>query len=346
MKRRILPLVLCMAFFASALCMGAQAIGMSEFQKQQTYSGQFTDITGKWHEKYIADLYEYGLTQGTSGGQMSPETPVTLAEVITLAARINAVYYGREIGQPGEPWYSPYVDYAFEHGIISAGDKENAGRTATRGESVRIFEACLPSEQFEAVNGKITFADVAKEDEYFNAVSTLAGAGVVSGYDDGLFRPDAGISRAEALTMADRVVNKTMRPGYISAGNGSAGQRGGTELGEKVTFRCEGVAVFTMDKSGGRFIISAAMGESFASFAGLCELREDLGLVCPLGDRVIPEGAVGATGENIASLVFSYDGGRQMMLMGAVTNDGRVVNTDETPVIGALRIGAVLTAVN
>lgn len=57
-----------------------------------------------------------------------------------------------------------------------------------------------------------TFTDVPENQWYSEAVITLAGMGVVNGYLDGTFRPDAPITRAEFVTMA---VN------FAKAGNGT-----------------------------------------------------------------------------------------------------------------------------
>ena len=48
------------------------------------------------------------------------------------------------------------------------------------------------------------FSDVDLEDWYNNAVSTMARGGIIVGYPDGTFRPDAPITRAEFATMAVR----------------------------------------------------------------------------------------------------------------------------------------------
>lgn len=46
------------------------------------------------------------------------------------------------------------------------------------------------------------FTDVASEAWYNNAVSTLTRAGILDGYEDGSFRPNASITRAEFTKIA------------------------------------------------------------------------------------------------------------------------------------------------
>ena len=52
------------------------------------------------------------------------------------------------------------------------------------------------------------FSDVDLEDWYNNAVSTMARGGIIVGYPDGTFRPDAPITRAEAMTIINRLLER------------------------------------------------------------------------------------------------------------------------------------------
>lgn len=71
-------------------------------------------------------------------------------------------------------------------------------RTITRAEAATMFYNLLSSKDGVAR----TFADVPMNQWYANAVTALAGMGVINGYPDGTFKPDAPITRAEFVTMA------------------------------------------------------------------------------------------------------------------------------------------------
>lgn len=71
-------------------------------------------------------------------------------------------------------------------------------KTITRAEAAVMFYNLL-SEKSGYLS---TFTDVPAGQWYSDAVITLAGMGVVNGYPDGTFRPDAPITRAEFVTMA------------------------------------------------------------------------------------------------------------------------------------------------
>ena len=71
-------------------------------------------------------------------------------------------------------------------------------KTVTRAEAATMFYKLLLSTDWE----KKTFPDVGESDWYADAVETLAGLGVVSGYENGNFGPNRKITRAEFVTMA------------------------------------------------------------------------------------------------------------------------------------------------
>ena len=75
----------------------------------------------------------------------------------------------------------------------------------TRAEVATIFYRLLSSEALEAFKTtENTFTDVDSDAWYNLAVSTLAKAGVISGYPDGSFNPNGKITRAELVSIATR----------------------------------------------------------------------------------------------------------------------------------------------
>ena len=71
-------------------------------------------------------------------------------------------------------------------------------KTITRAEAATMFYNLLADKNGDAK----TFTDVPANQWYAKAVTTLAGKGVISGYPDGTFKPNAPITRAEFVTMA------------------------------------------------------------------------------------------------------------------------------------------------
>lgn len=82
-------------------------------------------------------------------------------------------------------------------------------KAITRAEVATIFFRLLTEDGRDRyLTTENDFSDVAADAWYNTPVSTLAGAGMLSGYEDGSFRPDAAITRAEFAAMALRFLEE------------------------------------------------------------------------------------------------------------------------------------------
>lgn len=70
--------------------------------------GQFTDVKpDQWFTPTVASAYELGLIKGNSATTFNPYGDVTIAEAITMAARIHSIYTtGTENFVQGSTWVS------------------------------------------------------------------------------------------------------------------------------------------------------------------------------------------------------------------------------------------------
>ncbi len=75
----------------------------------------------------------------------------------------------------------------------------------TRGQAARILCSLLDMDSIGQVSGDRTFTDVPQGSEYYDSVMTLAGLGLMNGYSDGSFRPEADITRSELLAVLCRM---------------------------------------------------------------------------------------------------------------------------------------------
>lgn len=182
------------------------------FQTVQTYTaGQFPDVeSGQWYESVVQKAYELGLMSGDPNGSFRPEGQVTLAEAVTVAARIHALAEtGTENFVQGTPWYQVYVDYALQNGILAEA-LANYDKAATRLEFARLLSRALPDSDLPAINDVANGAipDVA-EDE---AVYKLYRAGILTGSDiKGTFLPESSIQRSEVAAIVTRMALPELR---------------------------------------------------------------------------------------------------------------------------------------
>ena len=169
----------------------------------------FTDVTqGAWYYDNVRLAYSLGLMNGVTLTSFDPESTVTLAQAVTLAARAYCQYYGLPeitIASDGL-WYQPYVDYAVSVGILSGSEFLDYDRPATRAELAYLFAHVLPASGFQVLNDIDRIPDVTGDHAYFSEILAMYRAGVLTGYTDGSFQPDNTVKRSEVAAIITRVI--------------------------------------------------------------------------------------------------------------------------------------------
>ncbi|MBQ8249590.1 MAG: InlB B-repeat-containing protein [Clostridia bacterium] len=217
---RILSLVIAMIMVIGMIPMtgvaATETAGFDNFAVQNTVeSDTFTDIAeDDWFYDDVKAVYELGLMVGKGEGTFAPESSVTIAEAITIAARLNSIYTnGTDEFEASEVWYQTYVDYATENGILTF-EVADYTAPAKRAEFALIMANALPEEALEAVNAVADGAipDVAADAAYAEAVYALYRAGIMVGNDEaGTFAPDTEINRSEVAAITARMADTELR---------------------------------------------------------------------------------------------------------------------------------------
>lgn len=93
MKKRVFSLLL-----AAVLAIGtlpSAFAGYENFTAQASYTpGQFTDVAeSAWYAENVRTAYEYGLINGQSATTFAPDSQLTVAEAVKLAASLHSIYH-------------------------------------------------------------------------------------------------------------------------------------------------------------------------------------------------------------------------------------------------------------
>lgn len=217
-KKLILPTLLAVVMIFIELPLTAFASEtLSNFKNVNTYrSGLFSDVpSSAWYADGVRSAYELGLMQGTGNQKFEPGSTVTLAQTVTMAARIHSIYYNGsdKFQQSGSTWYSAYVNYAKRNGIIDQ-DYANYNAVATRAQFASIFAHALPASALVKINDIADGAipDVSTSHANAKDIYLLYRAGVLTGSDNALtFRPTTSIQRSEAATIVTRMALASKR---------------------------------------------------------------------------------------------------------------------------------------
>ncbi len=198
---------------------GKKRGNIENFSKSKSYKTElFTDIDedawyGANETGAVKLAYRYALMEGKGNKLFDPLGNITVAEAVTIAARIADIYYGDDTDfEKGKTWYEPYVDYAVQRGIIDEDDFNNYNAVITRAQMAYIFDNILPEDDMEAINKITSLPDVDRYDPYYEEILNLYNAGIFSGNDaKGTFTPNNAITRAEVSAIIVRIVDANER---------------------------------------------------------------------------------------------------------------------------------------
>ena len=193
----------------------------------RVYEGQFADVKdGDWFAPQVVSAYEYGLLNGRSESSFAPNGNVTIAELLTIAARLRAIYTtGSDAVIPtakeNEAWYAPYVSYLKSQNLLDNSFEGFYLLPASRAQMAGIFAFALPSEWYEEPNAELVttayasgdfIADVTLKTPYRSEILMMYRRGLLSVLDDaGSFCPERSVSRAEIAALLTRVVEPEAR---------------------------------------------------------------------------------------------------------------------------------------
>lgn len=218
-KHRVISMILSIVMILGMLPMSVfaadEANGLDNFVKRNRFTAHTFEDVGKddWFFANVKSAYQLGLMVGNSETTFNPEGNVTLAETITIAARLNSIYYtGSDKFAASEPWYQTYVDYAENNGIID--EAYDYTEAASRADFAVILAAALPEKALVEINRVADDAipDVSTDDTYGEAVYKLYRAGIVTGNDEeGTFAPESSIRRCEVAAIVSRMADESLR---------------------------------------------------------------------------------------------------------------------------------------
>ena len=168
----------------------------------------FVDVPAS--EYYYDAVYwaaENGVTYGTSATTFSPDVIVSRAQMVTFLWRAHGSPEPRSSINPftdvtSDMYYYDAVLWAVENGVTfgTSATTFSPEVTVTRAQAVTFQWRATGS---PAVTGG-SFADVAADAYYAGAVTWAVANGVTNGTGGNNFSPDAGVSRAQAVTFLYR----------------------------------------------------------------------------------------------------------------------------------------------
>ena len=169
----------------------------------------------QWYADYAVKAAQAGLMKGTGGDKFSPNATLTVAEVVTLTARLYADRQGESVPTSDGAWYLGAYNYCVDQGLFTTSEVPLSTmlNKATRFQMVDLLDRAVPSEEKEVIkvvfNGEVP--DVQETDPYGPVVYLWYRAGIVEGDNNGSFHGNTNISRAETAAILCRLAGLTPR---------------------------------------------------------------------------------------------------------------------------------------
>lgn len=198
MKRKILAALLTLVMVFSLLPVSAWA-------EETTYS----DVAGHWAQSAILRWSDYGVLQG-SEGKFSPDGTLTRGQMAVILSRLLNLPAAPSAGftdVAADAWYADGINRCAAAGILQGSEGKAMPEDPITREQAMVMLCRALGIAAEDVGVLAAFSDLSLASDYARPyVAALVKAGVVKGDANGLLNPLSKITRAEIVTMIDRLV--------------------------------------------------------------------------------------------------------------------------------------------
>ncbi len=150
---------------------------------------------------------------GYAGNLFKPNANMTRAEACTIFARlilgtndIPTDYTTRFTDVKKTDWFYGAVAFLDQSGFFYHDNNTTykPNEPITRAEFVDL---AYSASTLAKSTKEIEFGDVSEDHVYYKSIIAAAASGLVNGYEDSTFRPDNTITRAEVVTVVNRILN-------------------------------------------------------------------------------------------------------------------------------------------
>ena len=182
-----------------------------------------------WYTGYVNKISELKGFAGYEDGTFRPDNQITQEEFVKTVVALTVGEQPEATGENTSPkrswkncwdsWAQPYLNKAMEMGLITEEDTDFRynGLPCTRGNMAKIATRAFEYLKEEDIADTSTYATKLKDysdipDKFKKYVLQAYGKGIISGYEDGTFRSDGILTRAEASSVLVRLIDKAERP--------------------------------------------------------------------------------------------------------------------------------------
>lgn len=188
-------------------------------------AGDITKIEYKVTKNAVEEVKAIAYIKGYPDGTFKPQANVTRAEAAQMFATLlnGGADFGTssatKFSDASDNWFSKAINYVVAKGLISGypDGTFKPNESITRAEFAQMISGYVKNEKKVSSD----FQDV-KDHWAKSAIEKLYGNKNVTGYPDGTFKPNAKITRAEAVTILNSVFNRNTTKNSLNNVNTSS----------------------------------------------------------------------------------------------------------------------------
>gem|GEM_PF-3412178 len=237
--------------FVALAVIAVFALFCTPADQAQAATVQFKDVAGHWAEDEIAKGVERGYINGYPDGTFRPDDRVTVDEFVKIVVMSlfekdeSGLYhfsksYFNDMGiglvrfyvntlkefdpnniPKSEYWAEPYLDQAermdfFNKNSPAWGGKFDVPLTREKAAFIaaRVVNAKEGGEDYKVQQAVLASYKDAADADYFQYIADAVLKRVMIGKAPGEFKPHDYVTRAEAVTIANRIIDRTSRPEF------------------------------------------------------------------------------------------------------------------------------------
>lgn len=176
------------------------------------------DIFGTEHPTHI------GYINGYPDGSVKPDGEITREEITSILYRIVNHDYEKPFAATGEAfpdvsmerWSAHDIEYMSDKNIVYGyPDGEfKPGNNLTRAEFAALIKRFAKLEKTDKEN---PFPDLNESHWAYEDILALNASGLMQGYEDGTYRPENRITRAEVMTVINKILGRNPSEPYVKS---------------------------------------------------------------------------------------------------------------------------------
>ncbi len=191
-----------------------ESIMVYPYYKKVRGASDFTDLEGHWAKDNINDMYLKGFVSGKADGIFDPDSYITRAEFCQILFMMSGGVAEGEADfkdVADTDWYKNAVTWAAANGITMgvSEDEFAPNEKITREQmAVMIYRYATKLGIGWEIERNQEYSDSAEISDYaLYQISWANEKGIVKGYPDNTFKPKNNATRAEAVTMLQRLLS-------------------------------------------------------------------------------------------------------------------------------------------